>query len=347
MLRIADTSHWSGKLDVAAIAAAGYSAIIAKVTEMDASRHFVDGQWERTKAACEAEGMPFTGYHFYRDSADPEAAAQFFFDHFGDPQGKLPAALDFETVPFDAGRCKACLDAMSDLLGYPAWAYTYKSFANEQLPAAWAENPEWYSQFPTGWANATDAQLQGAYPGVMHGFNSPPIAWQFSSTTSVPGVPDELCDVSVFLGSAADLDALIVRSALPSTVAFGNKTCPAVFDGTHNRVGVAALATLLGMTAYDHIRASRQVWVLAQDRPWTPDTTGKYAIGPVDIMGYVGENAAKICDGYFDGKSTTALVGDLLTDLGLKYAWDGGSRVVTVTPAPGFPAVGPDGKVAE
>jgi lysozyme len=130
-----DTSASQGRLDVAALKAAGCSFIIAKATD---GLHSVDAEWWHTPGACAAAGMPLGAYHVLEPYPSSQASAQA--KHFvellraaGVPLD-LPPMLDFELVHQGAGTADLCtaariwLDEVESALGREAMVYTGPAF---------------------------------------------------------------------------------------------------------------------------------------------------------------------------------------------------------------------------
>lgn len=73
-----DVSHWQGKINWKRARADGVQFVIAKATE---AQSFVDPQYARNHARAEAQGIPFTAYHFARpDKTTNDAIREA--DHF-------------------------------------------------------------------------------------------------------------------------------------------------------------------------------------------------------------------------------------------------------------------------
>jgi GH25 family lysozyme M1 (1,4-beta-N-acetylmuramidase) len=184
-----DVSNNNGRVDWAAVAAAGIAGAWCKVTE---GPGYVDRYWQgptqnhRTEAA--AAGLRVGGYHFAQPG-DPIQQARFFANHYGGPSS-LPAVLDLESSAFNtdsaADFALVFLPEVERLIGHPM-LYTFSGYPlrNDPRLTQW---PLWLANYP------------GANNGTMPGKAAPAKApwrawscWQYTSGGTVAGVGNR-CD---------------------------------------------------------------------------------------------------------------------------------------------------------
>jgi GH25 family lysozyme M1 (1,4-beta-N-acetylmuramidase) len=140
-----DVSHHNGTPNWNAAAADGVTFAIAKATE---GQTFVDDQYAANMAQADAQGVPFTAYHFARPDKTPDDAL-LEADHFVDTaalRGKhLLPVLDLESSGDLGARklrswVKTWLARVRVRLGVKAIIYTSASFWTDHMG-----NSRWFA----------------------------------------------------------------------------------------------------------------------------------------------------------------------------------------------------------
>ena len=87
-----DVSHWQGEMDWEAAKNAGVTHAYIKASE----GLYKDPRFEENWVKAKAAGIKRGAYHYFLNSVDWYAQAQFFHGVVGDDQGELEPALDVE-----------------------------------------------------------------------------------------------------------------------------------------------------------------------------------------------------------------------------------------------------------
>ncbi|SDL95091.1 GH25 family lysozyme [Nonomuraea jiangxiensis] len=222
-----DVSNWNGKVDWDAVAAAGVEFAFAKATE---GVHFKDRTWPRNRAGMLALGERFVpgAYCYLRGDADITRQVELFLETVGDVS-PLMIALDVERRD-GVSRQATAEDARK-------WVTEFKNHTGGHPVLGYF--PRWYwretgegdlSFFDTLWESHY-VSGEGA-PGTL--YDRVPAAWwrgygdesvsilQFSDCGKLPGFPEGLCDVNVYLGDRSQL----------RTLALGGTSTLVIPDGT-------------------------------------------------------------------------------------------------------------------
>lgn len=234
-----DVSGHQGAVNMAQVAAAGNSFVVAKATE---GVGFVDAQFKANRTKAHAAGLIFGAYHFAR-AGDPVAEAAYFCGVVGSLQPNEFVVLDWECVYSGdhVAWCRAWLDAVTAKLGVRPLIYMNRSTMNGH-----------------NWAPI--ATSTGLWLALYDGATAqPPVSsWsaaamkQYSDRGACPGVPGA-CDVNAFYGTADQLRAYGLQGAdMPLTSADIDAVAAAVWGRTlaaRNGVGPATAEAFLAYTA--------------------------------------------------------------------------------------------------
>lgn len=202
-----DVSNWQGCVDeqrARQAKAGGVSFAFVKATE---GTGFVDRTADCTMQGLTAAGIRKGVYHFARpDANSPEAEAKWFIantrGYIG--TGVIPV-LDWEPGGSMNGWswwAKRWLDAVQAAWGVKPLIYMSASTisAGDWNSVAQADYGLWVAGYPRGYA-ADSVRHPGAPPYSLGPWRFA-VAWQYSSSGTVPGVGDRI-DVNWFYGDAA------------------------------------------------------------------------------------------------------------------------------------------------
>ena len=175
-----DISNHQKGADLAKAKAAGASFVFAKATE---GLTYVDSEFTGFRAAAKAAGLPFGAYHFARPQPGRTGAqeAAHFLSITGTSHD-LPPVLDLEdTTLSPAATVAFALDwlaAVTKATGVTPILYTYTGFAQQHLTVgdALARYPLWLANYRTTPPPA---------PTPWKAW----VAWQHTSSATVPGIP--------------------------------------------------------------------------------------------------------------------------------------------------------------
>jgi len=215
-----DVSSFQATINWNSVKNGGYTFGWTKATE---GFTFNDTTYSNHIAGANAANFLIAPYHYARpDNNSPQDEVSHFLSIVGNEitAGPLVPMVDFENPvdPNDAVNTKAELSAWLNqwcnafltATGVRPIIYTYQSYASTWLDSTVTQWPLWMAQYPT----SPDPQT-GHPAGTAPWSSSSWVFWQYSSTTSVPGISGN-CDVDVFNGTAAQLNSWIIMSA-PTT----------------------------------------------------------------------------------------------------------------------------------
>jgi lysozyme len=234
-----DTWAGTGTLDIDALAGAGVSAVIAKVSDGLRADAAVarDARWASTSRACldhqtalGGAGMVLAGYGVLEPGPDPAAQARRFLELARDvytmPGAVLgPPACDFELAARETGSAalhaaRVWTDVVAEGLGRRCMLYTMPDFFDELVTlarglagaaqadlAALAKLPLWLAHYgvvsprvPQPWTRAALWQRSGGRTASPHNFATLP--WLDAHGAEVD------VDVDVFHGTIDDFVGL-------------------------------------------------------------------------------------------------------------------------------------------
>ena len=194
-----DVSHFQGRVDWAAVRAAGCSFAFAKATEgAGVTDPFFAANWAGMKEA----GLLRGAYHFFRAGEPAAAQAAHFLSAVPFEAGDLPPVLDIElndgvTGPPLVGGVQTWLDAVEPAAGSTPVIYTNTPFWDAHFTDGFAQYPLWIAHYgpapsplPRGWAAWT--------------------FWQYSQSLRVGGVSGP-ADHDYFNGPPEALQALAIK----------------------------------------------------------------------------------------------------------------------------------------
>jgi lysozyme len=198
-----DVSHYSGEVDWAQVAGAGYSFAFVKATEgEDATDPLFADHWQELAGTGLARGA----YHFYVAHDDPEVQARFYLDTVPFHESDLLPVVDVESPtgappPDDfASQLRTFLEIVEQETGGRPIIYTGPQFWQTHLAGDFSEYPLWIAEY------------QVAEAAVPAGFETWTL-WQWEGDATIPGVEKE-ADVSR-LAPGLGLDALRMPTAAP------------------------------------------------------------------------------------------------------------------------------------
>ncbi len=208
-----DVSKWQGAINWGSVAGSGIEFVWAKATE---GVNFVDSRWSINVNGANNAGLPVSGYHFatpYTGGVNDAAAeASDFYDavspYLGD--GFLRPALDLESgsslsTTVLSNWVHDFMNAFSALSsGIVPIIYMNGSFASSEINSSVNIYDLWYANPTNNPSNPPSA------PGVFSSYD----LWQYSWTTSVPGIAGNV-DGNVFLGDLAQFTAKYVINTIP------------------------------------------------------------------------------------------------------------------------------------
>lgn len=183
-----DISNWQGNVDVSKIKNAGYSFLIAKMTE---GTTYVDKYGKQNIDNAKSNGLIAGAYHFARFQNKDQAIeeANFF-------KQNCPSNVDFVVLDFEqqcsgdmTDACLAFLDSISSIA--PAVIYCNPSWINEHLNSNITKYPLWIANY--GVSNPR-TPIWGTYA-----------IWQYSENGQVDGI-DGAADVDI---SGPEFDSIL------------------------------------------------------------------------------------------------------------------------------------------
>jgi lysozyme len=207
-----DTGQSQGRVDAAALVAAGVGFQIIRATD---GLHDVDPELSYSVAQAKAAGLPFGCYGVLEPYALEQAAAQaaHFVDTVHGLGADLCPCLDFELAHGQTGlvaleAAAAWCDAVEAALGQRVMVYTGPSFietlekfadsADSDALAALGQRPLWLAQY-------TALQARVTVPPPWRDWS----VWQSSGdgAATLPGRSIDV-DIDIFRGTVDDLRAL-------------------------------------------------------------------------------------------------------------------------------------------
>ena len=227
---LVDTSRWQGKVDAAAIKAAGFCGIVARCTTGFSGSNQPDPFYLGTQAAALELGMIFGAYHLLVPSnRSPKEEAKAFLRHVGQAHlyvldTELRSGLDPHEV---VDQCWTWLQAVEQLSGRRpivytgSWFWDGASYVGAATPAGWEKDydlweAEYTLQLPRGGVETSQAPIGN--PGdLSDGF----VGWKFWQWTSSGrpfGVQSQSLDFDVFNGSEEELRAYLGMGPKPQTL---------------------------------------------------------------------------------------------------------------------------------
>lgn len=202
-----DISNWQHTTHMPvwqSIASDGFAFAFVKATE---GTWYTNPNADRDIAEAKASGVLTGQYHYGkpRATSDPEAEAQYFYDHM-DKNLSMPPVLDIEDTdlgPEESVEWAAkFLSKIEELSGQKPIVYTYPSFwrgkMNDSTRFSDAGYPLWIAQYH----DRTDPVLP--LPGGWKNW----LIWQNSDSGDVSGISAKT-DTNYFNGSRDDLENLV------------------------------------------------------------------------------------------------------------------------------------------
>jgi GH25 family lysozyme M1 (1,4-beta-N-acetylmuramidase) len=215
-----DVSDFQTTINWTSVKNAGYTYAWTKSTE---GFTFNATSYTNHIIGANAAGVLIAPYHYARPDNNSAADEVTHFLQIAGAQvaaGYLVPMLDVEN-PVQAGDtvdtkaemsawvnawCQGVLNAT----GVRPIVYTYVSYASTWLDSSVTQWPLWMAQYPTN-PNPQTGAPSGTAPWASNAWKF----WQYSSTTSVPGITGN-CDVDVFNGTPTELNSWIIM-ANPTT----------------------------------------------------------------------------------------------------------------------------------
>jgi lysozyme len=180
-----DVSNWQGRIDWAAVRAAGVRFAIAKASE---GVGYEDRSYDRNRAGALANGIVFGAYHFARPENDPIKEADWFLEVAGYRRGMIIPTLDLERT---GGRSptgltnwtKAWLKRVHERLGVRAMIYVSPSFWRQNMDnTRWFADHGYHVVWVAHWSRTNPSVPASSWGGRSWTF------WQYSTTGSVAGI---------------------------------------------------------------------------------------------------------------------------------------------------------------
>ena len=195
----ADVSHWDAPVDWPTLAKQ-IAFVFIKATE---GTNDTDPDFTSSWAAAKASGITRGAFHYFHPDEDPIAQAKYFLNTAGLESGDMPPVLDLE----EADGVSAA-NQVSEALQWLA----YVQAATGAVPIIYIDpaflkelgNPATFSTYILWQAEWDVSVPQPMPPWAVWDF------WQVSGSTAIPGLPAP-GDADEFNGSAADLEALLVK----------------------------------------------------------------------------------------------------------------------------------------
>lgn len=208
MIRIVDVSEYQGSVAWSRVKVGGVAGGIHKATQ-----YRVDNQHAANHQAIPAAGLPHGCYHFLNFDQPGNSQARFYLQAAGDfGPGTFPPIVDFER-DWGSGKLPspAQLEAFLSLLpaGRRPLLYGNRGELATLGTRFIGRVDVWLADY-----GLNDGRANGD-PDVMRHITQFPAAdvkmWQFTSVGKVDGVSGS-CDVSMWLGTQAELDAYVLKS---------------------------------------------------------------------------------------------------------------------------------------
>ena len=206
-----DVSHWQGSINWSSVLSSGKEFVWAKATQ---GVNFIDSKWFQNISGASNAGLYAGGYHYatpYTGGVNDAAAeASDFYDavssYLGD--GYLRPALDLEEG--ESLSTTALTNWVHDFMD------TFSTLSSGIVPIIYM-NGNYINQ-----VNSTVKDYDLWYANPTNNPSSPPTApggytydlWQYSWTTSVPGIAGEV-DGNVFFGDLSEFAEKYVISTVP------------------------------------------------------------------------------------------------------------------------------------
>lgn len=206
-----DVSHWQGRIDFAAVKAAGFDFAIIKAGGADAG-YYKDSQFERYYADAVAAGLDVGAYYFtgpnFCTAAQGRTEAQKFIEIIRGKKFSYPVVADVEAVPTSAGK-KGITDATVAFLatleaaGYFASIYAsdISGFKERLDDSRLAAYDHWVARYTANGPQYVKEYGLWQYGGSINQLRS----------VKVPGVSSAACDQNY---AYKDYPALIKAAGL-------------------------------------------------------------------------------------------------------------------------------------
>jgi GH25 family lysozyme M1 (1,4-beta-N-acetylmuramidase) len=206
MIRIVDVSEYQGPVAWGRVKAGGVAGGIHKATQ-----YRVDNQHAANHRAIPAAGLPHGCYHFLNFDQPGDSQARFYLQAAGDfGPGTFPPVVDFER---SNGKLPspAQLDAFLTTLPASRRPLLYGNRGDlATLGTRFIGRVDiWLADY-----GRNNGQPNGDPEAMRHATQFPAAdvkLWQYTSVGQVDGVSGA-CDVSMWLGTQAELDAYVLKS---------------------------------------------------------------------------------------------------------------------------------------
>lgn len=205
---LVDTSRWQGKVNVAAIKAAGFVGVVARCT---IGLIYIDPYYKDTQQQCQDEDMIFGGYHvLWPDNKEPRLEAEWFDENAGEvdlivQDVELNHGLSKRVVTDQAYQWFLEMEewrAPTRKIAYSgSWWWTVNQGPLEETYDYW--EAEYYRQSPRGGIDRSEAPT-GDPSSLPPGWDDWKF-WQWTSGGKPIGVQSESLDYNIFNGTEEEL----------------------------------------------------------------------------------------------------------------------------------------------
>ena len=202
-LKGADLSHWDGTIDWVALKKTDLKFLFIKATQ---GTTYIDPDFEDNWQTAANYGFYRGAYHFYQPNEDAKAQAEHFLSVVKHQKGDILPVLDIEIAhgvsPQALGKdIGIWLETVKSSIGRYPIIYTDSPFWNESIDGNFSQYPLWIATWD-----------QGIPPNLPKGWQRW-MFWQYSSTGSIPGIPDARgkVDLDYFYGNEESLRSHLIR----------------------------------------------------------------------------------------------------------------------------------------
>lgn len=200
-----DVYAGTGTINWTSVKNAGYSFAFLKATQ---GTYYQDANYNTNRTNANGQGIVIGAYHFADPNTTPTVSANAiaqanYFINFAQPaKGDIQMVCDWETNSnaMSAANMGAWLTAFCGQIQAsthtPATIYCSPSFWSDNMPSNWT-NPN-CALWIANWG-VTSPTIPAPWASSGYAF------WQYSSTTTVPGLSGVHQDVDTFNGSMSTL----------------------------------------------------------------------------------------------------------------------------------------------
>lgn len=205
-----DISHHQGAISHAAIRAAGFDYVIARVGQAAGGKYAntQDRNWARNRVEAPKHGLILVAYFYIGDKRTPDQNAALAKQWIGD--ASIPIALDFEEGSGNLAHYDACFAAFQRAgLNVIRLDYIPRWYWNQVGSPSLVGKRLWSSRYPNNHPGSKFSEYAEVPESYWNGYGGAPIVvLQYTSAGRIDGYDGNL-DFNAFKGTRSDFLALI------------------------------------------------------------------------------------------------------------------------------------------